>query len=285
MDILKADNLACPIDGQRLECLGRQWVCKHGHAYDIARHGYVNLLPVQHKRAKHPGDSKEMVLARARFLNTGTYKPLAHTLAEMASSQLGEDKKTCLMDAGCGEGYYLDYVFNHLKNRNDSGAISFVGMDISKEAIHEAAKRNKRISWIVGTNRQPAIVPHSVDIILCVFGFQNFEGFNTTLKPGGRIILVEPGADHLLELRKIIYSSIKQAALQDFAWLEDAGFSQVYSQPLRFKTGMINNKQINDLLLMTPHFYRATKAGREAAAKVDTLNLSVDVMFRILEKK
>ncbi len=285
MDILKTHNLACPIDGQRLECKGKQWLCNQGHAYDIARQGYVNLLPVQHKRTKHPGDSKAMVLARARFLNTGIYEQIADTLAEITYSQLSEDQDSCLMDAGCGEGYYLDYVFQYLKKRNYSGAASFVGMDISKEAIHEAAKRNKQISWIVGTNRQPAIEAGSVNIILCVFGFHSFEGFNKILKPGGRLILVEPGADHLIELRETIYSSIKQTGFQDLSQFEAMNFSLRHSQALQFKTGDINNKQINDLLLMTPHFYRATKEGREVAARVDTLNLSVDVNFRILEKK
>jgi hypothetical protein len=35
---------------------------------------------------------------------------------------------------------------------------------------------------------------------------------------------------------------------------------------------------------MTPHFYRANPEGREAAARLKTLDLSVDVVFRILEK-
>jgi len=71
MNIIKAHNLACPIDGKRLESREKQLVCENGHVFDVARQGYVNLLPVQHKRTKDPGDSKEMVLARAQFLNTG----------------------------------------------------------------------------------------------------------------------------------------------------------------------------------------------------------------------
>jgi hypothetical protein len=35
---------------------------------------------------------------------------------------------------------------------------------------------------------------------------------------------------------------------------------------------------------MTPHFYRATKEGREAASKLQKLELTVDVVFRTLEK-
>ncbi len=285
MNITKARNLACPIDGELLELCDKQLICSNGHTFDLARQGYVNLLPVQHKRTKHPGDSKTMVLARSRFLNSGVYESVAEKLAETTFSQLIDNEDSCVLDAGCGEGYYLDHIFNYLKDKNNTSAISFVGMDISKEAIVEAAKRNKQISWIVGTNRQPPLEPSSVDIILCVFGFQSFAGFNKILKSGGKIILVEPGADHLMELREIIYSKVKQTPLQDLAQLEDMGFSILDSQPLQFKTGAINNKQINDLLIMTPHFYRATKEGREAAANLQELDLTVDVVFRILQKK
>ncbi len=285
MNIVKADNLACPIDGERLEFHEKQLVCVNGHTFDLARQGYVNLLPVQHKRTKHPGDSKEMVSARSRFLNSGIYAPIANKLAEITFLYLNDIKNFCLMDAGCGEGYYLDYVFNHLKIKNGCADLSFVGLDISKSAIVEAAKRNKQISWIVGTNRQPPIEPTSVDIILCVFGFQSFEGFYKILKSGGKIVLVEPGPDHLKELREIIYTEVKKSQPQDLSYLKQMGFSLLDRRLLQFKTGAINNEQIKNLLLMTPHFYRATKEGREAAANLKKLDLTVDIVFRVLEKK
>ncbi|VAX09100.1 Ribosomal RNA large subunit methyltransferase A [hydrothermal vent metagenome] len=284
MKIIKADNLSCPIDGERLVSQNRQLVCVKGHSFDLARQGYVNLLPVQHKRTKHPGDSKEMVLARSRFLNSGIYAVVADKLAALSYSHLEGKAISCVLDAGCGEGYYLDYVLNYLKNKDDAVDVSFLGLDISKQAIIEAAKRNKQISWLVGTNRQPPLEPNSVDIILCVFGFQSFEGFNKILKPGGKIILVEPGSEHLIELREIIYSTVKRTPVQNPGKFESLGFLLRESQPLQLKTGLINNKLINDLLLMTPHFYRASKEGRQAAMQLQTLDLSIDVVFRVFEK-
>ncbi len=284
MEIIKAHNLACPIDGERLELHDKQLGCKNGHAFDIARQGYVNLLPVQHKRSKQPGDSKEMVLARSRFLNTGLYEPIAAKLAQITLEQITGDEEICLMDAGCGEGYYFDAVFNYLKDEKGGSCLSFIGLDISKAAIVESAKRNKQISWVVGTNRQPPVEPASVDVILCVFGFHSFEGFNNCLKPGGKVVLVEPGPGHLKELREIIYSEVKKSDPPDLSYTEGMGFSVVDRQQLQFKTGIINNEKIKSLLAMTPHFYRATKEGREAAGDVKTLDLTVDVVFRVLEK-
>ncbi|MDH5437070.1 MAG: methyltransferase domain-containing protein [Gammaproteobacteria bacterium] len=285
MNIIKAHNLACPIDGVRLELQEKQFVCANGHAFDIARQGYVNLLPVQHKRTKQPGDSKEMVLARSQFLNSGVYQPVAKKLADITLAQMAGSNKICLMDAGCGEGYYLNFVCTYMQDKTGDRDLSLIGLDISKEAIIEAAKRNKQITWIVGTNRQPPVDDESVDIIICVFGFQNFDGFNKILKPGGKVILIEPGSEHLKELREVIYNEVKKSDPADLSCLNEMGFVMTDSQSLQFKTGEINKEQLADLLLMTPHFHRATQAGRDAASKLTKLDLSVDVVFRTLEKK
>jgi len=278
VNILKAHNLACPVDGEQLELHGKQLECKSGHVFDIARQGYVNLLLVQHKRSKQPGDSKEMVSARAEFLNSGLYEPVARKLAEIVFRQFADANETCLMDAGCGEGYYLNYIFDYLKDQQGRSSLSFIGLDISKPAIVEAAKRNKQISWVVGTNRQPPVEPESVDIVVCVFGFQSFEGFEKVLKTGGKIILVEPGPDHLKELREIIYPEVRKSDPPDLSGHEEAGYTMVDRQRLQFRTGAINNEQIHNLLIMTPHFYRATKEGREAAGDVQSLDLTVDIV-------
>ena len=230
-----------------------------------------------------------MVLARSKFLNLGIYEPIANTLAKLVFTQMNNyqsaNKTICLMDAGCGEGYNFDYIFNVLENKEGACVLSFIGLDISKPAILEAAKRNKKICWIVGANRQPPVEDASVDIVLCVFGFQSFDGFNKTLKPGSKVILVEPGPDHLKELREIIYTKVKKTEPPDLSYAKEIGFSIVGTQTLKFKTGAINNTQINNLLLMTPHFYRATKEGREAAVNLQKLDLTVDIVFIMLEKK
>ncbi len=281
---MKARNLMCPIDAEVLVLDSRQLRCSNGHSFDLARQGYVNLLPVQHKRSKHPGDSKEMVAARQHFLDTGVYAPVADLLSDILRASItGIDQPACL-DAGCGEGYYLDYALAALQAKNTASDLCCVGLDISKEAIVAAAKRNKNISWVVGTNRQPPLLPASIDIILCVFGFHSFQGFNKILPVGGKLVLVEPGPDHLQELRQVTYSEIKKTELPR---LDDAfalGFKQVGEQALRFNTPALSNEVLHDLLLMTPHFFRATQAGRDAAAKLSDVSLTVDMVFRSLEK-
>ncbi len=284
--MINALNLSCPIDGEPLLCQEKQLVCSNGHTFDIARQGYVNLLPVQHKRSKEPGDSKEMVMARTAFLNLGLYQPIAKTLSSIINNQIKNtiNPDINLFDAGCGEGYYLDFIANTLSQSQIHKNIHYVGLDISKHAIVAAAKRNKQITWLVGTNRQPPVTKASVDIIVCVFGFQSFEGFTKILKTDGYIILVEPGPNHLRELREVIYDDVKKTDSATINEAQQLGFSVIATEQLQFKTGEIKNHAIQSLLLMTPHFFRANKAGREAASNLTQVDLSVDVVFRILKK-
>ncbi len=100
------DQLICPLDKQPLQLNERTWCCDNGHSFDIAKQGYVNLLPVQNKRSKDPGDSKAMVQARREYLNKGYYQPLAQALADTVLAMGSQ----ALLDAGCGEGYYLRYL-------------------------------------------------------------------------------------------------------------------------------------------------------------------------------
>ena len=284
MLIKKVLNLACPMEGEQLEARAQQLVCKNGHAFDIARQGYINLLPVQHKRSKEPGDSKEMVAARTQFLNAGFYTAVVNKLVEVIQTLIGNRQQLCLLDAGCGEGYYLDAIARLFENTKTESMLSFIGLDISKHAIVAAAKRNKNITWVVGTNRQPPVCMASVDIILCVFGFQSFEGFRYALKPGGKVVLVEPGPEHLQELRQVIYADVKKTASPGLSVTDGTGFTLLHTSPLQFKTGKIHQQQIHNLLLMTPHFYRASKEGKQAASKLQTLDLSIDMLVTVYEK-
>lgn len=283
MKIKQAHNIACPIDGERLASSDQQLSCSNGHTFDIARQGYVNLLPVQHKRSKQPGDSKAMVLARSQFLDSGLYMPVADRLNELVLSQMRADKDLCFLDAGCGEGYYLDRLCQFLSEQDGQAGLSFIGLDISKDAILQSSRRNKQVCWLVGTNRQPPVVAESVDIILCLFGFVSVEGFSNVLKPGGLVILVDPGPEHLKELREIIYPEVSKTQHSDTV-IEQSGFSLLEKEALTYHSRIDSNEQINHLLLMTPHFYRASKEGRARAERLNVLDVTVDVLFRVLQK-
>jgi len=285
MNIIKAHNLACPIDGKPIVQTDKQFVCENGHTYDIARQGYVNLLPVHFKRSRQPGDSKAMINARTQFLETDIYQPIADKLNEIVAGQIINDKDVCILDAGCGEGFYFESLMKFLSDHSNSNNISLIGLDISKDAIVHASKRTKQISWIVGTNRQPPILDQSVDIIICMFGFISWKGFNKTLKPDGIIILLDPGDEHLKQLREIIYPVVDKQDTGDSKRIEIEGYTLLHSEKILFNEKISSNEQVNHLLIMTPHFYRASKTGRDAACQLSELDITVDVNINILQKQ
>src|SRR5690606_16504733 len=123
--------LACPLDGAPLQREGASWRCPSGHTFDVAAQGYTHLLPVQHKRSLDPGDSKEMVAARRRFLESGAYAPIAAAVNRAVLADALCDARLHCLDAGCGEGYYL----RSLAAAAGDHPLVLLGLDISKWAV------------------------------------------------------------------------------------------------------------------------------------------------------
>ncbi|MGY4877489.1 putative RNA methyltransferase [Vreelandella aquamarina] len=277
--------LACPLDGQPLQLTGNTWCCAAGHSFDVARQGYVNLLPVQQKRSTDPGDSKQMVAARQRFLEAGYYQPIARAVSKPllhhAKSHAISAAFSCL-DAGCGEGYYL----RELARAADAQPLSLMGLDISKWAALSAAKQDNKHAplsrWVVGSNAHLPVQTATLDSVLCMFGFPVHIEFARVLKPGGLLVQVEAGTGHLRELREIIYPMLKPESADKGAVPE--GFTHLESEALSYSVTLEGQGIIADLLTMTPHLYRVNQEGRARAEALDELMLTVDVRIVVYKR-
>jgi 23S rRNA (guanine745-N1)-methyltransferase len=279
MHITPFQALACPLDGTPLHCSGSAWTCASGHSFDIASQGYTHLLPVQNKRSRDPGDSKEMIAARRRFLTAGFYQPIAAAVSQAVLADLPAHATSSCLDAGCGEGYYLRQLAAAMP---DEQTLALLGLDISKWAVLSAAKQDRRPNWVVGSNANLPVLPGTLDRVLCLFGFPVYPEFARVLKPGGRLVQVDAGPDHLRELREIIYPSLKPERTAEMPTPE--GFSRLPTETLRFSIELTRAGQIADLLTMTPHLYRAKAEGRAEAAALTALSLSVDVRLTCFER-
>jgi len=207
-DAMDAWPLACPVCEAGLRRKQGALVCPAGHSFDVAREGYVNLLPPQHRIRGIDGDVPAMLQARRRFLEAGHYRPLLEKLtAQVADSLhdrdvrgLGSTHGACVLEVGCGEGYYVGHLANDL--RGAGSAAEFVGADLSKSAARLAAKHYPETTFIVAdVHRRIYLQDSRVSVLLDVFAPRNPVEFARIVEPGGTVLIVIPSALHLGNLR------------------------------------------------------------------------------------
>jgi 23S rRNA (guanine745-N1)-methyltransferase len=264
--------LSCPVCHQPLKRQENSWCCADGHSFDAARQGYVNLLTPQQRHSRHPGDTREMVAARRAFLDAGFYAPIARELtAQLAELAPGAQ----VMDAGCGEGYYLSAL---LQVRPD---LDCCGVDISKDAVRYAAVREKHALWAVGTAAHLPVPDSSCDAVICMFAMTVPAEFHRVLKPNGIFLQVQAGRGHLMALKERIYPQILDKGAQPPL---EAGFALEAERVLHFPIALETPEQVQQLLTMTPHFWRISREGAVRAAETKTLHDEAEILFRRYRK-
>ncbi|MFL6111867.1 MAG: putative RNA methyltransferase, partial [Catenulispora sp.] len=188
--------LSCPHCATALSAgpAGTPLRCAEGHAFDLARQGYLSLLAGP--GAAGTADTPAMVADRAEFLAAGHYAPLADLLAELAAAADrdvdGDD--TCIIDLGAGTGYYLARVLESVDRPG-------IALDVSKHAARYAAKAHPRIGAVVADVWAGLPVRgRAASVVLNVFAPRNPQQMRRVLHPAGRAIVVVPEAEHLKEL-------------------------------------------------------------------------------------
>lgn len=264
-------KLLCPICAEQLHSVGRAWICPQNHSFDIARQGYVNLLPVQQKHSADPGDTKEQVLSRRAFLEGGFYAPIAQALIDTAKALpiSGE-----ILDVGCGEGYYSTRVAEALR-------LPLTGLDISKEAVRWAAGKYKGPQWLCATAAHIPVEDGAAGLLMSLFALTLPEEFHRVLAENGYFFQILAAEDHLLGLKSIIYEELHHK--QKNSTPELPGFSQIESKPIRFSF-TVTGDQVQNLLSMTPHVYRIGKAGAQRLAQTESLTDTASCVLNVYQR-
>lgn len=265
-------NLICPICGLQLNLTGRTWVCPQNHSFDMARQGYVNLLPVQRKHSLAPGDTREQVLSRRSFLDAGFYAPIAKALVEEGKAL---DLSGEILDVGCGEGYYSAWLAREL-------GLPLTGLDISKEAVRCAAAKYKDAAWLCATAAHIPVADGSAALVMSLFALTLPEEFRRVLIPGGYVFQVLAAEDHLLGLKGIIYDQLYHKPKESQPQLP--GFRLVKSRPIRFSF-TVEGPQVQNLLSMTPHVFRIGKAGAQRLRDTASLTDTASCVLNIYQKE
>lgn len=242
-------EVICPLCRTALQTHDKTWLCLNGHAFDVSREGYVNLLPVQHKKSLSPGDTADSVAARRRFLGAGHYQPLRDAVA-LVLRDLSAQR---LLDLGCGEGYYTEAM---------RGEVPLVcGLDIAKPAIQLAARQQKQVTWLVGSAALLPFADASLDVVSSLFSPLPVAEMHRVLRPNGHVLMVTPAPDHLWQVRQGLFEAVRAHEPDKFLQAFHDDFVLVSRQRVEAPL-TLSQAALKDLLAMTPYAWKATAERR-----------------------
>lgn len=255
--------LRCPICHSALTGAVR---CENGHAFDVARQGYVNLLT---GRAPAGADTPAMVAARAELHGAGHLAPLTDAIVAQLPSTL-----STVIDVGAGTGHHLAAV---LAAR--PGAVG-VALDVSKAAARRNARAHPAVGSVVADVwRRLPLADACADVILDVFAPRNGAEFHRVLRPGGTLLVVTPTPRHLAELvgplRLLTVDPDKRDRVQDSLgrW-----FAPVHRQTLSYSL-RLTRADVARFVAMGPSAWHTAEA--ELADRLATLPEPVAVTISV----
>lgn len=264
-------TLLCPVRGCGTPLIReeRAFRCPRGHSFDLARSGYCNLLQPQDRKSKNPGDPKEAVLARRRFLEAGHGDFLAAALLDTFDAlfdALALPPRPAVLDVGCGEGFFLGTL---AREREIEGS----GVDLSMPAIDLAARRWPGVSWfVVNADRALPWADGSFDFILSLTARRPAAELRRVLKPEGRLLVTIPGEDDLIELREaVLGEGIRRDRVPGVIAELAGGFEIESHRPLCHRS-RLEAEALRDLLAST---YRGGRGSeRQKVADLDAMDVT-----------
>ncbi|MEM0910747.1 MAG: putative RNA methyltransferase [Pseudomonadota bacterium] len=256
----------------------KYWRCANGHTFDIAKEGYVNLLLSSQKRSKDPGDNKAMINARRTFLEKGHYNPLVDTVVNAMLKHLLDTtpERPRLLDLGCGEGFYLQQISERLQHAE----MSYQGIDISKSGIQKAAKRKLVAQFAVASTYNIPCLDNYNDIVLQIFAPSDEHEVWRALKPKGIWLRVQPGANHLIEIKEMVYDA---PALHAESKDTYALFDDIHQEKVSYQFSLTNEEERLALLQMTPFYWSISEEKKRTLVK-RLSTVTADFNLTVLQK-
>ena len=264
----------CPICKSKLNIEGKSYLCENNHSFDIAKQGYVNLLPVNKKHSDNPGDSKDMVLSRRAFLESGNYDCFAEKLVDIINSIFTNRQKISILDCGCGEGYYDGFLEKLKTNYN------LYGFDISKEAVRFASAKYKNGNFSVGSCFNMPVESDVFDLAINIFAPMVESETARVLKKGGYLIYAVPGKNHLMGLKELLYENVYE---NEEKHTEYEGFEFIERYTVKNEITVDGEMGVN-LFRMTPYYFKTELGAEDKIRKNDGFATEIHFDFLVYRK-
>lgn len=261
-------KIKCPVCKAPLIKNEKTLQCINKHSFDIARQGYVNLIPSNKKRL---GDNKDLVDARTLFLSKGYYQNLQTRLKEICLSL----NPSSLLDCGCGQGYYTNALQDTLSN------CEVFGIDLSKEAIKTAARANKKVQYFIANSFDLPILDNCIDCCTNIFTPIASDEIKRVLKPSGKLIIVSPDVYHLFELKQEVYD---HPYLNEPLEFNDSSFKLIHKESVKNTITLTSNQDIEALFSMTPYSYKTSYQDKEKLHSLNELTVQTQFIIQVFEK-
>ncbi len=259
----------CPICQNTLYQIDNSLKCSQNHSFDFAKSGYINLYTKS--TSKDHGDNKLMIQARTSHLEKGYYEVLVKILLEVVSQLPCQ----CLVDVGCGEGYYTRQMKEKLLDTE------VYGFDLSKDAILYASKHDKLTHYAISSIFDLPLENESCDVVTSLFTPIANDEFSRIISNNGYLIVVTPGKYHLYHLKESLYENVY---LNEEFVLNDPRFKLVQTLNVENQICLNSQEDIQNLFLMTPYYYKTSLQDKEKLAKLKTLNTKIDFMIKVYQK-
>ncbi|MGH2506276.1 MAG: putative RNA methyltransferase [Ktedonobacteraceae bacterium] len=268
--------IVCPLCTTPFVATERTLTCAHGHSFDLAKEGYAHFL-----RKPLPGDTKEMLKARRDFFAQDHYRPLSEAINEHINAYVQHQSHTrgeplVICDAGCGEGYYLSRLQTALAEQEVP--ITYLGLDISKEAVRMAAKRCQDAFFIVTNLKERlAVTDASLHVILNIFAPRNLAEFARVLTPGGLLLVVIPAPTHLQTIRDMLHLLQIEENKQQHVIAQFTAQGQFQLEGIVPVTYILSlqGAEIAQLVTMTPNYWHTTEETRQAMTQITEVQTEV----------
>ena len=264
--------LRCPVCESSFKIEDRALICEHRHTYNFNKKGYVNFV----FKSSDDVYDKDLFKARSIVLQSGLYKHVTDKLSEIIINNFYHYERINILDAGCGEGYYLNTIAQSLNDSN-----TFIGVDLSAHAIDMATNYENDTLLMLANLANMPIGDHKIDVILNILSPVNYQQFSRILTKHGLVIKVIPNALYLKEIRDKF--TTKDFGNEMVISLFKAHFNEYESYDVT-KTYPIDKETFENIIDMSPLTSDLSKKTKDTLKQFPSDTITIDMKILVGKK-